>query len=84
MWLTKLKIAIIEKNTDNLNSLMDEIPELENPKEIEEALYLLQEATTLVTTLRDNTAASMKQLKKNIDFLKSTQAPQENKLDVKF
>jgi len=48
MWLTKLKIAIVEKNTDNLNKLMDDIPQLEDKKEIEEAIYLLKEASAIV------------------------------------
>lgn len=83
MWLTKFKIAIIEKNTNNLYKLMDEVPKLENLEEIEEALYLLKEATTLVSSLKDDTSVSMKQLKRNIDFLKSTQAPRKNQLDIK-
>jgi len=84
MWLTNLKIAIIEKNTDRLNELMDEIPQLEEKKDIEEALYLIKEASELVHRLQDKTVASMKQMKKNIDFLKSTEHETSNKLDIKL
>ena len=84
MWLTKLKIAIVEKNTDNLDRLMESIPHLEDPKEIEEAIYLLREATELVTTLKNKTATSMQQMKKNINFLEATQAPRKGKFDTKF
>jgi len=82
MWLNELKIAIIEKNTDKLNTLMQSLPQLSDAKEIDEALHLLQEATSLVEGLRDATQASMIQMQKNIKFLKSTQAPTVSKLDV--
>jgi len=84
MWLNQLKIAIVEKNTNKLNELMDALPQLENNKEIKEALFLLREASELVYTLKDKTSISMRQMKKNIDFLKSTQSPtQRNTLDIK-
>ncbi|MDQ1338778.1 MAG: hypothetical protein QG617_1746 [Campylobacterota bacterium] len=83
MWLTKLKIAIIEKNPDALNKLLDDIPQLESQKEIEEALYLLKEATALMNTLKDETEASMKLIKKNLDFLRSNDIPTSKKLDIR-
>ncbi len=84
MWLNKLKIAIVEKNTDILNELMDTLPQLENSKEIEQALFLIREASELVHTLKDETSLSMKKIKKNIDFLKSTQTPiKKSILDIK-
>ena len=43
MWLTDLKIAIVEKNIKKLDSLMDEIPQLDTNKERGEALYLIKE-----------------------------------------
>ena len=82
MWLKKLKIAIIEKNIDALDTLMDEIPQLSDADEIEQAIYLLKEATALVSVLKDETFSSMKQIKKNIEFLKATQAPQRHNLDI--
>ena len=83
MWLTNLKIAIIEKNTDRLSELMDEIPQLEKEEDIEQAIYLIKEATELIQTLQDATSTSMKQMKKNIDFLKSTEHRVSNRLDIK-
>ena len=83
MWLNHLKIAIVEKNTDRLNELMDEIPQLERKEDINQAIYLLKEATELVLTLQDETSASMKQMKKNIDFLKSTEHKTSNRLDIR-
>ena len=83
MWLTKLKIAIVEKDTDTLLKLMDDIPSLSEPKELEEAVYLLREASELVYTLQDETSVSMAQIKKNIAFLRSTETKTSNKLDIR-
>jgi len=84
MWLKKLQIAIIEKNTDAIEKLLDTAPEFDNMKDVESAMYLLREAAELVYTLKDETALVIKQLKKNIDFLKSTQPSTVNKLDIKL
>ncbi|MBE0513956.1 hypothetical protein [Sulfurimonas sp.] len=83
MWLNRLKIAVVEKNPNALDKLLDDIPQLQNPKEIEEAIYLLREATSLMNNLKDQTKASMKQIKKNLDFLRSTDIPTSKKLDIK-
>ena len=83
MWLTDLKIAIVEKNTDKINKLLDELPQLEDKLDIEQAIYLLREASELLYTLQDETSTAMKQIKKNMNFLKSTQVQAPNKLDIK-
>jgi dsDNA-binding SOS-regulon protein len=83
MWLTKLKIAIVEKNTDRLSELMDSIPKLESEKEMTEALYLIKEAEQIVSILRDDASKSMKQIKQNLTFLKVTEAQKSSKLDIK-
>jgi len=83
MWLTKLKIALVEKDTEKLSELMENIPKLESVDEMQEARYLIKEAQELVYTLQNNTSASMKQIKQNLTFLKSTQEPKVSKLDIK-
>lgn len=83
MWLSKLKIAIIEKNTDAMNALLDDLPELHEAREIEEAIYLLKEGTKLLTTLKDETQVAMGKIQKNLSFLRSTEKPSSNKLDLK-
>ena len=65
-----------------LESLMDNLPSLEKKEDIDSALCLLQEATNIFTTLRDETQASMIQMKKNIDFLNATTANQTAKFDI--
>ena len=83
MWLNQLKIAIVEKNTDKLNELMEDIPEFKKKEDLDSALCLLKEATDLVTSLRDNTKTAMIQMKKNIKFLKATEAHKPSSLDIK-
>lgn len=82
MWLNQLKIAVVQKNMELLSSLLDAIPTLENIQDIETALYLLQEATTFTQELKDETATSMTQIKKNLDFLNSTVANKTAKFDI--
>ncbi|MCF6339920.1 MAG: hypothetical protein L3J10_04070 [Sulfurimonas sp.] len=84
MWLTSLKIAIIEKDTNSLDNLLDNLPKLDNEKEIQEAIYLLREASELVHSLQDNTSATKNQIKKNLQFLRSTDIPTSSKLDIKL
>ena len=82
MWLTKLKIAIIEKNADSLNKLLDAIPELKEEAQREEAVYLLQEANRVFNALKDETLKSMNQIQKNLQFLRSTDIPTSRNLDM--
>jgi hypothetical protein len=82
MWLKQLKSAIVQQDIDLLGKVLDDIPKLEGPKEIEEAQYLLKEATTIVHRLKDETARSMMQLQKNIDFLNATTADKTAQFDI--
>jgi len=82
MWLNKLKIAIVEKNTDTLLKLMDDIPSLRKSKDLQEAVYLLREASELAYTLQDEASTSMAQIKKNIAFLRSSESRTSNTLDI--
>jgi len=82
MWLTKLKAALVEKNTDAINMLLDDIPTLNTEDEVQQALHLLSEASKLVETLKDETVLSMTQIKKNISFLHSTKENAKSSLDI--
>lgn len=84
MWLKRLQIAVIEKNIDELGRLLDEPLEFKNKDEIKSAMYLLAEAFKIVQEMKDETASVMLQLKKNIDFLKSTQGKSLNRLDIRL
>ncbi len=82
MWLNKLKVAVVQKDVELLETLLDDLPEVQDSKEIEEALYLLKEAVQIIQQLKDETATSMQQMKKNIDFLNSTTANKTAKFDI--
>jgi hypothetical protein len=82
MWLKELKIAVIEKNTDKFQSLLEDIPTLTDAREIEEALYLIEAAKEILESLKDKTKTSMIQIKKNIDFLNSATADSKSKFDI--
>ena len=82
-WLNKLQIAIIEKDIEHLDILLDKLPEFKNKQDMKKASSLLKEAFILLHTLRDETSYQMKQIQKNLDFLNSTTAPIEAKLDIK-
>ncbi|MBA3026548.1 MAG: hypothetical protein FP820_09075 [Sulfurimonas sp.] len=83
MWNKALQIAIVEKNADKIKELLDTPSNFATLEEVQEARYLLAEASELMHELKDDTARTMKQIKKNIDFLSSTQAKKSNKLDIK-
>jgi len=83
MWLNQLTIAIVEKDTDKIDELLINIPTFNNVDDMRSAQALLKESLVLLHTLKDATASSMKQLKKNIDYLNSTQTETINKLDIK-
>ncbi|MBU1216475.1 hypothetical protein KJ870_00910 [bacterium] len=83
MWNKALQIAIVEKNVDKIKELLDTPSNFATLEEVQEARYLLAEASELMHELKDDTARTMKQIKKNIDFLSSTQAKKSNKLDIK-
>lgn len=82
MWLNSLKIAIVQKDADALGELIKDIPKLTDASDIQEAIHLLKAATDVLVTLQDETSASMKQIKKNLQFLRSTEIPTSIKLDI--
>jgi predicted sugar kinase len=82
MWLKRLKVAIIERDTDKFELLLKDIPQLSEKKDIEEALYLIESAKEIVEQLKSETKASMKQMKKNLDFLNSTRVNKVARFDI--
>jgi len=85
MWATKLKLAIVEKDTKALDELLNSIPTFdakEDEKEIQEAMFLLREALILAHTLQDDTALSMQLIKQNINFLKVSQEKPRSSLNI--
>ena len=83
MWLNQLKIAVSQKDMDLLGSLLADIPNLTDKEELDSAIVLLAQAKEIIQELQNETVASMKQIKKNLEFLKSTETTQPHRLDVK-
>ena len=83
MWLNKFKIAIIEKNTEQINTLLEELPTFATEDEMKEAQYLMKEAAVLLLHLKSQTQDTMQRIQKNLSFLKSTQTNDSSSLDIK-
>jgi len=82
-WSDRLKVALVAKDTKAISQLLDAMPEFASLEEMQEAFYLLKQAKELLQTLRADTLTQMNQIKKNIDFLNSTQNNQkQNRLDI--
>ncbi len=82
MWLNSFKIAIIEKNCELIDALMDEMPSFTDVKEMEEASYLLVEAVKVLKAAQEESRDSMHTIKQNIKFLKSAQADKKSQLNL--
>jgi len=82
MWLKEFKIALIEKNTEKLALLMEDVPQLKSQKEIDSALHLIQEATAFVQALKDEAEISLVKIEKNRKFLSSMDSPYKSKFDI--
>jgi hypothetical protein len=84
MWLTKLKTALILEDFERLSSLLDEMPQFDTLKEMEEASYLLAHSKISLEKNKAETAHIVQQLKNSLDFLKSTQTNPPSSLNLKF
>ena len=84
MWLKQFKIALIQEEVQALATLLDEMPQFNNLQEAEEASYLLIQAYELMSRLKNETSKTMQQLKKNIDYMKSTEFSVDTKLDITY
>lgn len=83
VWLKKLQIAIAEKDEYALEGLLASPFVSDDIEEMRKAQFFLLEAVKVIKELKDETKITMIQLKKNIDFLNSTQPQTHNKLDIR-
>jgi hypothetical protein len=72
MWLRQFKIALVQRDSDTINTLLDEMPKFTEVSQMKEAQFLLTQASDFISELQDETAHSMAQLKKNSNYLRST------------
>ncbi|HEX5623990.1 MAG TPA: hypothetical protein VFX57_06100 [Sulfuricurvum sp.] len=84
MWLSNFKKALILKEFDTLEELIEVMPTFDSLQEIEEAAYLLNHARTLLETEQSATRHSLQQLKNTIDFLKATENTPSSSINLKL
>ncbi len=84
MWLTKFKTALVLEEIDKLATLLDEMPQFSSLQEMEEAAYLLRQATELLMRNKHETALTLKHLKNTLEFLKTAQSPSNSALNIKL
>ena len=83
MWINKFKVALIQKDTDSINALLDEVPNFSKKEDVKQAMFLMQEAATLLYNLQDDITLAKKQIKQNINFLGSTLANSKSNFNIK-
>jgi len=84
MWLNQLKSAILTKDLSKVTELLENLPDSFTTEDATQASYLLAEAANVAKELRDEVRQDLLQVKKNIDFLKSTGTPRKTKFDVTY
>lgn len=82
-WLRELKIALIQKDIEQLDTLTIELPPLTTLQEKKDALFLLEEALCILQDAREDTKKSLSLLRKNIDFLNATRKPLKSSIDFR-
>jgi hypothetical protein len=70
-WLNSLKIAIIEENITQIDTLVTKLPDFESKDRAKEALALISESIKIVNLHKSKTLESMNKLKKTKAFLES-------------
>jgi len=83
MWLNNFKIAVIEKNIDSIKSLLEEMPEFKDLNSMKEAIYLIKEAAAFLQEKKSSMSLEMQQIRKNMDFLNSTNSKSKSSFDIK-
>ncbi len=70
-WIKNFKIAIIEENANEIESLIDTMPVFSNNIRAKEALALIEEALKVVRKKRTQTLKNMNKIKQTKKFLSS-------------
>lgn len=82
MWLKSFKVALAEHNIDKIDELIQNMPQFDSIDAMNEALYLIKEATAQAKELQQQTLSTKNKLKKSIDFMQSTQREKTSKFDT--
>jgi outer membrane protein assembly factor BamD (BamD/ComL family) len=82
MWTHKLKIAIATENIAAIARLSNELPSFSSVEQMQEAAYLIQNALTFLNAQKASTATALSQIKKNLDFLQSSNNKPKSTFDI--
>jgi mRNA deadenylase 3'-5' endonuclease subunit Ccr4 len=82
VWLKKFKAAVVQRDIALIDKLLSDIPEFNSVEDMKEARYLTEEAILVAEALKNETAVSMAQMKKNIDFLNVTKRDKHSRFDI--
>ncbi|QOP42609.1 hypothetical protein FJR45_01005 [Sulfurimonas sediminis] len=82
MWHTKLQIAIIEKNAEEIDKLVSQMPKFETIEQMKSAASLIKEALKIVKQLKSETGKTLKKLRQHQEFLGTTSLMTHNKFDI--
>lgn len=82
MWLNEFKVALVSNDLAKLQLLIDTMPQFQTVQEMQEALFLIDDAKTKVTTLKNKARLDMKKIKQNIQFLEATHVQSASKIDI--
>lgn len=63
LWISSLKIAIIEEDIDKISSLTKELPQYNNIEDAQQALALVGEAVKLLDSKKSEILETMKKIK---------------------
>ena len=70
-WLNNLKIAVVDKNIENIGMLITNVPHITNMNEAQEALALINQAISIVEDEKLKTLEIMNKIKQTKAFLSS-------------
>lgn len=72
LWLHDFKIAIVKKEYEHIDALLDRLPHFDTLEQMYEAQALITEAQTLFEKQRHELLESMKKNRKTKKYLQST------------
>jgi hypothetical protein len=68
-WISTLKLAIINKDFDQIEKLSKDIPRFETLDESQEALALIEQVNVLLKNEKEKILSQMQKLKKTKEYL---------------
>ncbi len=71
-WIKSLQIAIAEENENQIDHLINHMPDFDSLEEMQDATYIIREAYQLLIKRKEETAQKLLKLQKQKEFLHSS------------